>query len=308
MENLLGVLPVLQLPYHEDFTIDRKTLRREIDWVFEQGCNGVVIAMVSEVLRLSDEERSQLTADTVEFVSGRGPVIASVGDESTVQAVSHAVKAEAVGADALMAIPPVTRTCHLTEIVSYYEAILHATGLPLIVQDASGYLGNSIPVEVQADLFHRYPDRILFKPESASFEDNFVKLRKATDNRASIFDGTGGLMLLNSYRQGVIGTMPGTDLCWAISAIWQLLAAGNNQAASQIHALLFSIVTKLQSIDTFLAVEKFLLVEQRIFRNTLIRGPRGYSLDEDTARQFLSQYRLLRRAVDDASFTPHLSL
>jgi len=32
-----GVLPVIQLPYHDDYSIDHLTLQREIDWVFAQG-------------------------------------------------------------------------------------------------------------------------------------------------------------------------------------------------------------------------------------------------------------------------------
>ena len=40
MTRLSGVLPVLQLPYHEDDSIDWETLDREVDWAFQNGARG----------------------------------------------------------------------------------------------------------------------------------------------------------------------------------------------------------------------------------------------------------------------------
>ena len=55
--SLHGVLPVFQTPYHDDESIDFETLEREIQWVYDRGADGIVMAMVSEVLRLSDVKR-----------------------------------------------------------------------------------------------------------------------------------------------------------------------------------------------------------------------------------------------------------
>ena len=122
-----GVLPVLQLPYHEDDSIDWDTLRGEVDWAFRHGAHGVVAAMVTEVLRLTDAERDELAARLVEFAGGRGPVVMSVGGESTWQAVRHARAAEQAGVTALMAIPPTNTRAAPAEVLAYYEGILAAT-------------------------------------------------------------------------------------------------------------------------------------------------------------------------------------
>ena len=47
-----------------------------------------------------------------------------------------------------------------------YEAILKSVARPVVVWDASGYLGNPFPIRVQAELFRRHPDRVLFKLEA----------------------------------------------------------------------------------------------------------------------------------------------
>jgi 2-keto-3-deoxy-L-arabinonate dehydratase len=61
-QPLHGVLPVLQTPFTADLQIDRATLKREIDWAFELGGDGVVVAMVSEILRLGNQQRRELAA------------------------------------------------------------------------------------------------------------------------------------------------------------------------------------------------------------------------------------------------------
>ena len=107
LDQFNGVLAILQVPYHEDFSIDFGTLEREIDWNFERGVNGVGLAMASEIFRFTDDERDELVERTIRFADRRGPVFISVGAESAAQAVRHARVAANAGADALMAIPPV---------------------------------------------------------------------------------------------------------------------------------------------------------------------------------------------------------
>ena len=97
---LAGVFPVFQTPFHEDESFDFETLEREIDWLFEEGSDGIVMAMVSEVLRLSSEERDELASRACALAKGRGAVVISVGAESTAIAVRHARHADATGAAA----------------------------------------------------------------------------------------------------------------------------------------------------------------------------------------------------------------
>src|SRR4026208_1490162 len=97
-----GVLPVFQTPYHPDETIDLATLEKEIAWLYDCGADGIVMAMVSEVLRLSGEEREELAAAACKFGRSRGVVVVSVGAESTRLAERFAKHAESSGADAVM--------------------------------------------------------------------------------------------------------------------------------------------------------------------------------------------------------------
>src|SRR4051812_35851294 len=93
-QPLQGVLPVVQTPFSTDLQIDRATLNREIDWAFELGADGVVVAMVSEVLRLGNQQRRELAAQVCEMVARRGFTVISVGAETAAEAIELAQHAE----------------------------------------------------------------------------------------------------------------------------------------------------------------------------------------------------------------------
>src|SRR5690349_17309619 len=106
--KLHGVLPVFQTPYYADESIDQATLEKEIAWLYDCGADGIVMAMVSEVLRLSSAEREELAEAACRFGNTRGVVVISVGAESSKVAERYAKHAETAGAAAVMAIPPIS--------------------------------------------------------------------------------------------------------------------------------------------------------------------------------------------------------
>lgn len=296
--ELRGVLPVFQTPWLEDETLDFETLEREIAWLYECGAQGIVMAMVSEVLRLSSEEREQLAEAACKFNRGRGAVVISVGAESSRLAERYARHAEASGADAVMAIPPVSIGLGESELLAYYSRILHAVHLPVIVQDASGYVGKPMPVAMQARLLEEFgPRRVQYKPEASPIGPKLSELRNATQGRARVFEGTGGIALVDSFKRGVVGTMPGADLIKALVPLWQALETGDDEKADRIHGPLAALVSMQTSLDAFLAVEKHLLVRQGIFKNTRVRGPVGFHLDDESRREVDRLFDRLLAAV-----------
>lgn len=292
-----GVLPVLVTPFTENGDLDTATLVNEINFVIEQGAHGVVIGMVSEVLRLSSEERDTLAEATCRAVDGRVGVITSVGAESVHTAVRHAKHAESVGAGAVMAIPPMGTACDDNELYRYYAGIIESIEIPVVVQDASGYLGRPLSIELQASLYEKYGDRALFKPEAQPIGPRLTRLLDATSGRAKVYEGTGGIALVDSYQRGVVGTIPGPDIVWAIVALWNALEAGDVARVEEIQGPLSAIVCIQSSLDSFVAVQKHLLVRQGVLPRTDPRGPVCYRLDDHTRREVDRLFERLAAAV-----------
>lgn len=293
-QTLQGVLPVFQTPYHDDESIDFPTLEREIAWLFDRGADGIVMAMVSEVLRLSGGERRDLAEHACRYAQGRGAVVISVGAESGLLAQRYAQHAESVGATAVMAIPPISTALGEDELRGYYARILNAVELPVIVQDASGYVGRPMSIELQAGLLNEFGDRVMFKPEANPIGPRLTALNEATDGRARVFEGTGGIALVESYRRGIAGTMPGADLIETLVAIWRALGRNDMETINRLHPLLCSMISLQTSLDAFITIEKYLLVKQGIFLNANVRGPVGYHLDEQTRAEVDRLFELLQ--------------
>ena len=56
------------LPVETIGSIDYATLEKELEWLIDRGSNGIVMAMVSETLRLSSEERDDLASKTCSII------------------------------------------------------------------------------------------------------------------------------------------------------------------------------------------------------------------------------------------------
>ena len=169
----------------------------------------------------------------------------------------------------------------------------------MIVQDASGYVGRPMPIAMQAKLLDQFgPDRVLYKPEASPIGPSSPNCAMPRADGRRVFEGTGGIALVDSSGAASsarcrvrFDSRPGPALARAADR-------GDTAKADRIHGPLAALVSMQTSLDAFLAVEKHLLVRQGIFKNTLVRGPVGFRLDEETRREV---DRLFDRMIEAAS-------
>ena len=297
--KLSGVFNVLQTPLTETDEIDEPVFAREIEWLLKCGIDGAVLAMVSEVLRFSAEDRRKQWQLVLKLIDGRIPVIASVGAESTYIATSLAKWAEIDGAAAVMATPPSAFATLSNEIRDYYVAIIESVKIPVIVQDASNYLGQPLDISLYVDLIDKYgAERVQFKPEAKPVKERLELLRDASGGRALVFEGQGGVDLLDTFPIGIVGTMPGAEVPWALVALFKALKEDDWDRARSIHAPLAKLISYQKTLDAYVAVEKYLLVKQGIFTSVRQRGPVGFILTDEMKVEIDIAFDQLKAAVD----------
>jgi len=285
MKNIEGVVPIVHTPFNDQDEIDWESFDRQVSWALEREIQGLAIGMVSEVLRLTSSERRELTEHLVSVAAGQVVTIASAGAESIDEAIEFAVHAEQAGCDGVMAIPPTSTALPDEDVLEYFRRIASAIDLPIIVQDASSYVGQPIGISVYTRLLDEFgDDRIYFKPESAPLGPNLSRLRDATQGRARVFEGSGGISLVDSYHRGIRGTMPGMEFLDGVVAIWKALQRGDEATAYQVYFPVCALVAlQLQAgLDGFLAIEKYLLKQRGLFANEHRRGPILWELDDET--------------------------
>ena len=298
MSKLAGVFNVLSTPIDDADEIDLAVFEREIEWLLKCGMNGAVLAMVSEVLRFSAAERREQWKAAVKFLNGRAPLVVSVGAESSAIAIKLAKDAQSDGASALMATPPSAFAATADEVKNYYVKIIEAVSIPIIVQDASNYLGKPIELSTYVELIDTYGnERVQFKPEAKPVKERLQELNKISGNRAKVFEGQGGIDLLDTHPLGVVGTMPGAEVPWALVGLWKALNEQNMDHAKAIHNPLSKLISFQTTLDAYVAIEKYLLVKQGVLSNMNQRGPVGYKLTPEIAKEIDKAYEELTAVV-----------
>jgi 4-hydroxy-tetrahydrodipicolinate synthase len=240
-----GIWPVAPTPFHADGTVDYDGMRRVIDLMVDQGCDGVcILANFSEQFLLTDDERRQLTELSLAHMAGRIPVIVTVSHFATDIAVARARHARDHGAAMLMMMPP------------YHGALMRGTpdqtfeqfarvgevGLPIMVQDAP-LSGVDLPVPLLVRMAREIPMVKLFKIECAGAA---AKLRALIDQGGAAiegpFDGEEAITLLADLDAGATGTMTSAMIPDQIKPVLTAWAAGDRAGATAAYARILPAV------------------------------------------------------------------
>lgn len=298
-KQIAGVLPVILTPFGDHFDIDEADFRSQVDHIVDVGCDGFVVGQVSEVLRLSSPERFRLTELCVEAAAGRCITVMSTGAESSRAAVEYSRFAERVGVDALLVMHPSIVALDDTQMFAYFAEVIQAVTVPVIIHHAKSFAKRPLSIAAQAALLREFgPEKVLFKPEASPTPPKVTELLDATGGQARIFEGDGGMMLIDCYERGVAGTIPATEIAEIVVVLWRLLQQGERDKARQVgYRLAYLMCHMMNGIDCYLSIAKLFLKTRGIIKTTNIRGPVEYKLDEQTRIEVTRVYDELMELI-----------
>ena len=138
----------------------------------------------------------------------------------------------------------------------------------------------------------------MFKPEAQPLGQRLSALLAATGGAARAYDGSGGVALIDTFRRGVVGSMPGAEVCWAVVAMWRALDRGHYETAYRISLPLSALLAEQVGLDGYLAVEKHLLVKQKVFTSAARRPPLAFKLDDPAVTHVDALFELLSAACE----------
>jgi dihydrodipicolinate synthase/N-acetylneuraminate lyase len=286
-DRFRGIFTIPSSPFREDGEIDIPGFRRVVDFCIGCGAHGLVYPVnASEWIHLSDDERLRMSEVLVEQNAGRVPVVIGVAAATREIAARFARHAREIGADAVIAMPPHIRRRSLPEevIVDYYRAISDAARLPIFIQNWSGgAIGTDMSAGFLLKLCREVEHVEYIKEET---EPSTVKLTAVVKGSNGVvkgfFGGAGGRYLIEEYRRGVDGNMPGCHVTDVVVALWNALEAGNEPEALRIYkemAPLFFFETQLDGC-----------YKEVLFRRGVIECPlkrNGRSQMDEIASQYL---------------------
>lgn len=279
MADIRGVIPILKTPFDLDDHVDEESLRREVDYCIDAGAHGLGIAFGSELPKLSEAERTLVARVTIDQARGRIPVVMSTGHPATVLAVRASQEAEALGASAVMLIPPANGLAE-AELHGYFRAVAAAIRIPIVVQVMTGA---HLSGDELAALARAVPQVKYAKVESAPPAESVAEAIAKAGDRVTIIGGASGSALIEELEIGSRGTMPHAALVGSFVRIWDLWHAGRCEAARETWQ---REIVPLNAIGG--AVYKEMLRREGVIAHSHFRAPVDHRLD-DAALQKLDQ-------------------
>ena len=243
---LKGSLVAIVTPMFEDGSLDLPRLRSLIDFHIREATKGIVIVgTTGESPTVDFEEHCALIRAAVEHASGRVPIIAGTGANSTREAIELSAYAKQAGADMSLSVVPYYNKPTQEGLYRHFRAIAEAVDLPQILYNVPG----RTVADMQNDTALRLaqvPNIIGLKDATGSMERGAELLRRAPKNFAvySGDDGT-GLALLMLGAHGVISVTANVaprlmqEMCAAVFASDFPKARSHNNKLLGLHRHLF---------------------------------------------------------------------
>jgi 4-hydroxy-tetrahydrodipicolinate synthase len=278
-----GVFPILVTPFDEQGRVDEESLRRLIDFNIDAGVHGLGVALGSEIFKLSEAERDAVTRLVVEQVRGRVPVVINTGAPGTDLAVQYSRRAEELGADALMIIPPNFMPASAPEVLEYYGAISSAVNIPIFLQDVPSA---PIPAPLARQLAEQCEHVRYIKVETVPITTKVADMVEKAGDQLVVFGGAGGGYFIEELRRGSRGTMPFCTQPEAFVQVWDLMLAGDERGARAVFDEFIAPINRIggQGSGIFYYVHKELLRQRGIIATNKVRSP-APPVEEMTKRE-----------------------
>lgn len=271
--ELFGVVPIVPTPFTENEEIDENALRNLIDFAIAGGIKAVCLpAYASEFYKLTDEEKLQVVRIAVGHAAGRIKIVAQSNHPSLKVAIRLAQANVAAGADVVSLAVPRIFSLPESSLKQYLSEFLQSIpNTPVLIQDFNPG-GASISVAFIKELMDENPNFKYLKLEEPLCAPKFESIIKATKGKVGLFEGWGGLYMLELVPIGIQGVMPGLAVADILQRVFDLRRNGEDGKAFDLfEKVMPQIFFSLQNMELFHYAEKELLIARGVLSNSIAR-------------------------------------
>ncbi len=298
---LNGIMPIVTTPYTPDGAVAFDDLAAEMRFFDQIGCTGAVWPQgSSDVNILSREER--LKGMTVIAEACRPLKVASilgVQGANTAEMLDYAAHAEALNADAVIAMPPSAREAQTVEaFYDYFAALARAVHRPVVLQTdiAGARMALAPPIDLILRLAREFPNLVYVKEESAPLVSRMKEEMRHRDLLKGVFGASGGDGLLYEMRLGLDGEMTGQGAYGDVMvAVFTLSRQGRHGEAADAFAKWLLMKNCEEKIP---GTQRHIFVKRGVFKSAATRpgavGGATGALDADAVAEIEMRYATLR--------------
>ncbi len=230
-----GVFPAVTTKFKADDSLDLDAMAQHLEFQLQAGVHGIIIlGSLGECSALNMEEKLQLTAFFVEQVNKRVPLLACIAESDTREACCYAKRAEELGIDGFMLLPPMRYPSDRRETLAYLEEVAAASDLPIMLYNNPIAYGTDLSPADFAVLASN-PKFVAIKESSADTR-RIPEIRRLLDDRFAIFCGVDDLAF-ECFSLGAVGWVAGMVVAFPNETVkmYDLMCAGKWAEARAIY-------------------------------------------------------------------------
>lgn len=230
-----GVFPALLTPFTVDDKLDLDIYEKNLAAQLDAGVHGIIIGgSLGEASTIIEKEKEELTEFSVEYTSGKIPVIVNIAESRTSDAIQQAANASKWGADGIMLLPPMRYKTDDRETIAYFRAVANSTELPIMIYNNP----HDYKIDTRPDMFDELMEcpNITALKESSRDVTNLTRMKNRFGDRIKILCGVDTLAMeelclgADGWVAGLVDAFPKETV-----AIYNLVKAGKIDEATKIY-------------------------------------------------------------------------
>ena len=235
--NWHGVYPALTTKFTADDKLDFDAIGKNYQAQLDAGVDAFIISgSLGEASTLDENEKFELLRFALDFAKDKVPVILNITEGATRNAISFVKKAQDLGADGFMALPPMRYKSDDRETIHFFKAIADATDKPIMIYNNPVDYKVEVTIPMFEQLLKEHANIQAVK-ESTRDISNVTRLRNAFGNRLKILCGVDTLAM-EELLMGADGWVAGLVCAFPAETvtIYRLIKAGKYDEALKIYS------------------------------------------------------------------------
>jgi len=173
---------------------------------------------------------------------------------------------------------------------------------PVLIQDFNPG-GASISVSFIKQLMDEHPNFKYLKLEEPLCAPKFEDIIRTAGGKVGLFEGWGGLYMLELVPLGIAGVMPGLAVADILQKVFVLRREGQHDKAFDLfEKVMPQIFFSLQNMELFHYAEKELLIARGVLKNSVARKA-AYIPDPSSVSYIKELNRRVLELVKDKHFS-----
>jgi len=250
-KKLSGILVAVTTPFNKDASaVDYTTLQHEANNLIAAGVHGLVCTgTTGEFTTLTDEEYKGVIKAYVDAAAGRVPVIAGVGALSTAKAIELAQHSEAVGADAIMLVPPFYDPLSFETLKVFMADVASSINIPIVYYNVPGATGIHLDADQIAELGEI--KNVDYLKDTSGNAVELAKLLASKTDKIKAFNGWDTLTFLGISSGAEASVWGAAGVVPEMAAkFWQVLAVEKDlDKGRELWRHLWAISSFLESVN-----------------------------------------------------------